>query len=303
MGSIQLQASTSDIRIDKYIAGQILSLTRSQIQRLINTQHISVNNLYVKQSYIIKTGDNIEITIEEPRRLKAQQMVLKIIYEDSDVVVINKPAGLVVHPGPGHPDSTLVNALLYHCPELQRTDDFIRPGIIHRLDKDTSGLIVIVKNKYSKECLIDQFKNHMVTKKYYVLVTGHVSPATAIIDAPIGRNPDNYKKMTVLSSGKKATTYYSVKRYFNDCTLLDVTLSTGRTHQIRVHFSAINHPVVGDALYGKASSFVPRQFIHAHYLSFKLPFTNDNVRFNCPLTDDLVFVLKQLHNQADIAQR
>jgi 23S rRNA pseudouridine1911/1915/1917 synthase len=203
---------------------------------------------------------------------------------------------LVVHPGPGHPDHTLVNAILAHCPEIGINNDLVRPGIVHRLDKDTSGLIVIAKNNQVKENLIKQFKNRVVIKYYLVLVKGQLFPEKGIIEAAIGRDPHNFKRMAVVANGKEAITCYTVRRRFPDYTLLDVNLKTGRTHQIRVHLSAIGHAVAGDLVYGQISPYVNRQFVHASHLGFYLPSTGIFRNFNSPLPFDLEESLKQLGN-------
>jgi len=234
----------------------------------------------------------------------AEATALTIIYEDTDIIVIDKPAGVVVHPSPGHPSHTLVNALLAHCPSLASSNDMMRPGIVHRLDKDTSGLMVIAKNDYVRQFLVNQFKGHAVTKNYLVLVEGRLSPEQGMIETPIGRDPYNRKRMAVIEAGKEASTEYKVKKYLNDYTLLEVTPRTGRTHQIRVHLSAIGYPVVGDLVYGTKrrhdalASCVKRQFIHAYRLGFRLPSNNEYQEFTCPLPADLKQALQVLAHNA-----
>jgi 23S rRNA pseudouridine1911/1915/1917 synthase len=219
---------------------------------------------------------------------------LSAIYEDQDVVVIDKPAGLTVHPAPGHPSHTLVNAILAHCPGLTTSNDVVRPGIVHRLDKDTSGLIVIAKNDSAREYLAAQFKGHTVNKRYLVLVKGRLSPEQGIIEAPIGRDPHHRRRMAVVGSGKQASTQYQVRRYFDNYTLLEVSPVTGRTHQIRVHLSAIGCPVVGDLTYGVKSAHLQRQFVHAYHLGFRLPSTKQYQEFSSPLPADLKQALEHV---------
>ena len=291
---VHLKALSSHVRLDRYIADRFPDLSRAQIQNLIKAHKIRVNNCRTKPSYVLRLNDLIDIEIDYANKIEAQPIQLNIVYEDEDVIVVNKPAGLVVHPGPGHPDRTLVNAILYHCPELSNSSELLRPGIVHRLDKDTSGLIIIVKHERAREYLVQQFKNRTVNKKYLVLVKGCISPQEGAIEAPIGRNPKSYKHMVILKDGKNALTYYRVRKYYQDSSLLDVTLKTGRTHQIRVHFSAINYPVMGDTTYGYNSQLLKRQFIHAYCIGFLLPSTEIYKEFHCPLPDDLSHVLKKI---------
>lgn len=229
-----------------------------------------------------------------PARPLAQAIALVIAHEDEDMLVIDKPAGLTVHPAPGHPDHTLVNAVLAHCPGLATSDDTLRPGIVHRLDKDTSGLIVIAKNDSARASLASQFKSRAVSKGYLVLVRGRLSPKQGRIEAPIGRDPRSRRRMTIVEGGKEATTEYRVREYLGDYTLVDVTPVTGRTHQIRVHLSAIGCPVVGDPVYGARSPHLARQFIHAYRLAFRLPSTGECREFVSPLPVDLKQALERL---------
>jgi len=209
-------------------------------------------------------------------------------------LVIDKPAGLTVHPAPGHPSHTLVNAVLAHCPSLATSNELMRPGIVHRLDKDTSGLIVIVKNNFAREYLAAQFKNRTVTKGYLVLVRGRLSPEQGVIEAPIGRDPRSRRKMAIVKTGKEASTQYQVRKYLDNYTLVEVAPLTGRTHQIRVHLSAIGCPVVGDPVYGIKSAHLNRQFIHAYRLGFRLPSTEQYQEFTSPLPIDLEQALEYL---------
>ena len=291
---IQLTADLNGIRIDKYLAENLPQFSRTQIKKLLHEGFITINNVFAKASHKLNYNDIIRIEIQPTQNLQAEPLQLNVIYEDEDVLVIDKPAGLVVHPGPGHPDHTLVNAILDYCPEICTDNDLVRPGIVHRLDKDTSGLIVIAKNVQVKENLINQFKKHHVVKHYLVLVKGRLFPDNGIIDATIGRDPYNFKRMAIVTNGKEAVTYYTVSRRFSDYTLLDVIPKTGRTHQIRVHLSAIGHAVAGDLVYGQVSAHINRQFIHSKRLGFHLPSTGIYHDFCCPTPFDLEEVLKVL---------
>ncbi len=293
---INLTVYSSGSRVDKFIADAIAYLSRSQIQILLRKSSITINKKHAKPSQILRLNDYIEIKLPSPQILKAELIQLNVVYEDEDIIVINKPAGMVVHPGPGHSEHTLVNAILAYCPGLLINDELIRPGIVHRLDKDTSGLIVIAKNKQAKEFLVNQFKNHTVLKKYTVLVTGHLSPEKGIIEAPIGRDPHNFKRMAIITKGKEAITYYTVIKYYSCCTLIDAIIKSGRTHQIRVHLSAIGHPVIGDSVYGRKSPYLERQFLHAHKLGFRLPSTGIFHHYNCSLPYELENLLVRLDN-------
>jgi len=305
--TLQLIAPISGIRLDKYVAEVLPKFSRSYIQKLIAQGHILVNEQKAKPSQRLKDTDKITIKPPPPIYPTAEPIPLAVIYEDKDILVIDKPAGLVVHPAPGHPSHTLVNAILARCPSLATSEDLTRPGIIHRLDKDTSGLMIIAKNDYARQYLVYQFKSHAVTKGYLVLVKGRPSPEQGVIEAPIGRDPHNRKRMAITETGKEASTQYEVKKYLNDYTLLEVTPRTGRTHQIRVHLSAIGYPVVGDLVYGtkrrleaKASG-LSRQFIHAYRLGFRLPSTNEYREFTCPLPADLKQALKLFAHDAQKA--
>jgi len=284
-----LQVTESAVRLDKYLAGEYPELSRSILQKLIKQGFISVNDFTARPSQKLSVGDRIYVALPPPEKvsLAAEPVPVNVIYEDEDLLVINKPAGLVVHPSPGHTAHTLVNALLARCPDLAGFGDTMRPGIVHRLDRDTSGLMIIAKNSSAQQYLINQFKDRSVSKGYLVLVKGKLAPSQGIIDAPIGRDPSNRKRMAVLASGRQARTGYKVKEYVDGYTLLDVTTETGRTHQIRVHLSAIGYPVVGDAVYGVRSPYVKRQFVHAYRLGFRLPAGGEYREFTCALPQDL----------------
>lgn len=285
-------------RLDKYIASKLPAVSRSYIQKLIDDTKVTVNNRPEKASYKLSAGDFIVVSIPQidTTSLKAEPIPLVILYEDDDLLVIDKPPGLTVHPAPGHPEHTLVNAVLSHFPELTDSGgERLRPGIVHRLDKDTSGLVLVAKNRESLANLSEQFKSRSVTKIYLTLVKGHLKPESGLIEANLGRDKGNRKRMAITENGKEARTRYRVIKYFADgYTLLEIKLETGRTHQIRVHLAAIGFPVVGDITYGVKSSFLSRQFLHAHRIGFKLPSTGEFIEFQSELPQDLKMALEQI---------
>lgn len=285
-------------RLDKYVAEKCPELSRTHAQKLIGEGYIVVNNSPAKAALKLNAGDRVVITVPPPApgSLLPEDIPFKIIYEDDDLLVIDKPAGLTVHPAPGYPSHTLVNAILSHLSSLPDTGDSLRPGIVHRLDKDTSGVMLVAKNSEAQANLADQFRARSVVKTYMVLVKGHLSPEQGIIEAPIGRDPRHRKRMAVASEvrGKKARTQYRVVKYIDDCTLLEIIPETGRTHQIRVHLSAIGYPVVGDTTYGVKSPHLSRQFLHATRLGFRLPSTGEYVEFESELPEDLVRALREI---------
>lgn len=286
---IHLEVEQGGIRLDKYVAEKCPQLTRSLTQKLIKQGNIGVNREPVRSSYIVKPGDEIFIDIPPPAPAipVPQNIPLKFIYEDGDIAVIDKPPGLTVHPAPGHPDGTLVNALLAHCPDIKGIGGELRPGIVHRLDKDTSGLMVIAKNHSAHVNLSAQMKGREITKKYIVLLKGKLPHREGKIIAPLGRDPKNRKKIAVVASGRQAITLYKVLEYIGNYTLVEATLLTGRTHQLRVHFSSLGFPVVGDSTYGGKENNIPRQFIHSTYLSFTHPGSGKRVEFTLQLATDL----------------
>jgi 23S rRNA pseudouridine1911/1915/1917 synthase len=293
--TLQFNSPVPHVRLDKYLNQVLPQFSRSYLQRLIVHGYVLVNGQRAKTNHRLSKSDRITVelppTAEQP---SAEPIPLTIIYQDEDILVIDKPAGLTVHPAPGHPNHTLVNAVLAHCPGLATGNEPMRPGIVHRLDKDTSGLIVIAKNDLAREYLAAQFKGRTVTKGYLVLVKGRLSPEQGIIEAPIGRDPRSRRKMAIVEAGKHATTQYQVRRYVGNYTLIEVTPLTGRTHQIRVHLSAIGCPVVGDPTYGIRSTHLDRQFVHAYRLGFRLPSTKQYREFASPLPLDLERALEYL---------
>lgn len=283
-------------RLDRFVADSLPELSRSKVKRLILKGRVTVDGHPVKSSNILLAGQRVSVTIPdpEPHNIKPQFIPLKIVYDDPDLIVISKPAGLTVHPGPGHPDQTLVNAVLARVPDVTDAGNVLRPGIVHRLDKDTSGLIVVAKNDRAHANLSLQFKERSVCKEYQALVNGFVEPPEAIIDGPIGRHPLHRKRMAVLTSGRHAITRYRTVRQVGGFTLLDILPSTGRTHQIRVHLASIGHPIAGDTVYGHRVSSLNRQFLHANRLGFRLPSSGDQIDLREDLPDDLKGFLQTL---------
>jgi 23S rRNA pseudouridine1911/1915/1917 synthase len=296
---LQFNSPIPDIRLDKYLTQIFPQFSRAYLQKLIVQGYILVNGQRTKANQRLNQTDRITVELPAlPDRPLAEPIPLTIVYEDEDILVIDKPAGLTVHPAPGHPNHTLVNAVLAHCPDLAMSNELMRPGIVHRLDKDTSGLIVIAKNDFVREYLAAQFKSRTVTKGYLVLVKGRLSPEQGIIEAPIGRDPHSRRRMAIMEAGKEASTKYQVRKYLDNYTLVEVTPLTGRTHQIRVHLSAIGCPVVGDPVYGVKSTHLNRQFIHAYRLGFRLPSTKQYREFTVPLPVDLERALEHLIRNA-----
>lgn len=280
-------------RLDKYLAGS-LDLSRSQVQRLIRQGRVTVEGEVSKASYLLSPGERIRVQLpppEEPAPL-AQELPLDIVYEDQDLAVVNKPAGMVVHPSYGHRKGTLVNALLARYPSLSRLPG-TRPGIVHRLDKDTSGLMVVARNEEARRNLQKQFKRGGVKKVYLALVEGHLKPAQGVIEAPIGRDPRRRKRMAVLRGGREAVTEYRVRDYLGGYTLVEAMPRTGRTHQVRVHLAFLGHPVVGDPVYGfrKKRLELERQFLHSHILGFRAP-SGRYLEFEAALPEELERVLE-----------
>jgi 23S rRNA pseudouridine1911/1915/1917 synthase len=286
-------------RIDSYLASQVHELTRSRVQELIKTGLAKVNGLVTKSSYRLKLGDQISLCIPPPAsyHLEPEPVEFSTVYEDASLIVVDKPPGLVIHPAPGHVTGTLVHGLLEHCQDLSGIGGRLRPGIVHRLDKDTSGVLVVAKSHGAHLSLQRQFKNRSVEKVYLALSEGHLPSVRGVIDAPIGRDPKNRKRMAVLSTGgRPSRTNYVVLERLVDYDLLEVRLETGRTHQIRVHLAAIGHPLAGDPVYGHRKQRLPlkRQFLHAWRLTFDLPSTGRRVEFRAELADDLQVVLQEL---------
>ncbi|PKB77841.1 MAG: hypothetical protein BZY88_20520 [SAR202 cluster bacterium Io17-Chloro-G9] len=293
----QFQVEAGETRLDRFLAGQRVGLTRSQLHRIVVDGWVKINGLPAKPSQRVRTGDRVSLTIPPPRTLDIipQWMPLTVVYQDQYIVVIDKPAGLSVHPGPGHPDRTLVNALMALCPDIQGIGGAIRPGIVHRLDKDTSGLMVVAKTHPALQALSEDLKARRVTKGYMALATGEVTTAEGRIDAPIARDPRQRKRMAIVVGGREARTSYRVIERMGAQTLLELFLETGRTHQIRVHLAYIGHPIFGDAVYGKRDPRLVRHFLHANHLAFRHPITGASVEFRSPLPEELAGVLDRLN--------
>ncbi|MFH0878897.1 MAG: RluA family pseudouridine synthase [Lentisphaerota bacterium] len=298
-----LSFSGSPERLDTWMAQQSsLQLSRSRLQDLIRGGHILVNGQGRKPHSLLKPGDRISVTIPPVKKigLEPQDIPLDVLYEDADLIVVNKPPGLVTHPAPGHEDGTLVNALLHHCRDLGGIGGELRPGIVHRLDKDTSGVLVIAKNQFSMPALVAQFKSRAVRKEYLALVWGWPQKASGTIETLIGRNPHDRKKMSAKPShGRPAITHYEILRFYANTSLLRIRIETGRTHQIRVHMAFAGHPVVGDKQYGRAPRDVPRveaprQMLHAERLALKHPRTGKLLQCIAPMPLDMEEVLKTL---------
>jgi 23S rRNA pseudouridine1911/1915/1917 synthase len=296
-------------RLDAHLAAHIADWSRSRIKRLIEDGDVLVAGRTSKPSYKLRAGDvvEVELTTPPPSEFKPENIPLEIIYEDDALVVVNKPAGLVVHPAAGVSSGTLANALVYHFKQLSQAGGAVRPGIVHRLDRDTSGLIVVAKTEEAHENLSDQFRAREVFKSYVALVHGRIIEDSGRIDGAIARDPRNRTRMAVVRAGRPALSLYRVRRRYDRFTLLDVEIRTGRTHQIRVHLEWLKHPVVGDGVYGGGrDKTVPdprlrarinamgRQFLHAEQLGFHHPRTNQAMRFNAPLPTPLADLLVEI---------
>ena len=289
-------------RLDTYIPSVDTDITRTSAQRLIEDGNILVNGKNAKVSYKIQENDKISVEIPEPKQieLKAQNIPIEIIYEDSDIIVVNKPKGMVVHPANGNPDGTLVNAIMAICKDsLSGIGGEIRPGIVHRIDKDTSGLLIVAKNDNAHVKMSEQIKNHEVKKTYIALVRGVFKENEATIDMPIGRSTSDRKKMAVVKNGKEAVTHFKVIDRFKNYTLLEINIETGRTHQIRVHLSHIGYPIVGDYTYsnGKNEFDVIGQCLHAQKLEFKHPITQKDMCLEAELPQYFKDILDKLKDR------
>ena len=288
-------------RIDKYLSDMLEEKSRSFIQELIKKEKVVVNNKIPKSNYKVKAFDNIELEVPEPEILKvdAEDIPLNILYEDNDVIVVNKEQGMVVHPAPGNYNGTLVNALLFHCKDLSGINGIIRPGIVHRIDKDTSGILVVAKSDEAHNKLSEQLKNHSMKREYYALIEGRLKNDSGTINKPIGRNKKDRLKMGIVEDGKLAVTHYEVLERYNGYTLIKCILETGRTHQIRVHMSSIGFPLVGDPLYGfKRQKFkLDGQMLHAKTLGFIHPETNEYMEFNSELPKYFINIIDKLRNE------
>jgi 23S rRNA pseudouridine1911/1915/1917 synthase len=298
----QLEVTIKDEkgRLDKVLAEKLTDYSRSQVQQWLKEDAVTLDNQPVKANYKVKAGNHFTITIPEPVTLDlvAEDIPLDIVYQDEDVAVINKPKGMVVHPSAGHPNGTLVNALLYHLKDLSSINDVVRPGIVHRIDKDTSGLLMVAKNDAAHEFLAKQLKDKTSLRKYIALVHGNIAHEKGTINAPIGRSKTNRKMQAVIEEGKPAVTHFTVLERFGDFTLVELQLETGRTHQIRVHMQYIGFPVAGDPIYGPKKTLKGNgQFLHAKLLGFTHPRTNQQMVFEAPLPEIFEKNLKKLREK------
>ncbi len=292
---MELVVEKENERLDKYIAS-VTDYSRELVTKMIQDDYILVNNLKEKGSYKVKIGDIISIKEGYVKELcvTPKKMDLDIVYEDEYLMVINKPSGLTVHPGNGNSDNTLVNGLKYYTNNLSNVGGLIRPGIVHRLDKDTSGLMLVAKNDLCHTLLADDFKNKRIHREYVALLDGVFPQNSATIDAPVGRSKDNFEKMAVVANGKRAITHLSVIKKYKDYTLVRLILETGRTHQIRVHLSYIGYPVHNDPVYNKKSSDEFGQFLHSEYLKFTHPITREILEFRADLPKEFKSFLETL---------
>lgn len=287
-------------RIDKFLSENMSEVSRSFIQKIMKDGCVLVGNQPVKSNYKLKVGDAVSISIpelEEPN-IEAERIPLDILYEDTDLLVVNKPKGMVVHPSAGHYSGTLVNALMYHCKDqLSGINGVMRPGIVHRIDMDTTGSLLVCKNDYAHQNLAQQLKEHTITRKYHAIVHGNVKEDEGTVEGPIGRHPIDRKKMSInTKNGKEAITHYRVLERFGNYTYVECELETGRTHQIRVHMASIHHPLLGDAVYGPAKCpfKLQGQTLHAKILGFEHPRTKEYIETDAPLPDYFLQLLKKL---------
>ncbi|SDY75141.1 23S rRNA pseudouridine1911/1915/1917 synthase [Evansella caseinilytica] len=296
----EIAAENSGIRIDKLITDRFSKWSRTLVQQWIKDGHITVNGAAVKSNYKVSAGDSIVINEPDPVPLdiKAENLHLNIVYEDGDVLVVNKPRGMVVHPAPGNYSGTLVNGLLYHCQDLSGINGVMRPGIVHRIDKDTSGLLMVAKNDRAHESLVEQLKNKQTKRRYIAIVAGVIPHDKGTIEAPIGRDPEDRQRMVVTDKNSKdAVTHFQVLERFNNHTVVSCELETGRTHQIRVHMKYIGFPIIGDPKYGprnKQAFPIDGQALHAELLGFVHPDTADSMTFTAPPPADMEKCVEEL---------
>ena len=306
MNSWFVDTDANNMRIDRFISERMADTSRSYIQKLIKDELVTVDSKVVKSNYKVKEGEWVEIVLPEPVSLdiEAENIPLDILYEDSDVLLVNKPKDMVVHPSAGHVTGTLVNALLYHCKDsLSSINGVMRPGIVHRIDKDTTGILIICKNDKAHNCIAEQLKVHSITRRYHALVWNNVTDDTGTVDAPIGRHPVDRKKMAINhKNGKHAVTHYKVLERFGQYTYIQCELETGRTHQIRVHMASIGHPLVGDPVYGPAKQPFKTvgQMLHAKVFGFIHPSTNEYMEFETDLPEYFQLILEKLRNKRTV---
>lgn len=301
MEEFEFQNTRTPERIDKFLTNFLPDLSRSHIQRLIKDGHVTVNEKCVKVNYKVGKEEVVKVIIPEPETLPEivpEEIPLDILYEDDDILVVNKPKGMVVHPAPGHYTGTLVNAVMYHCQDnLSGINGVLRPGIVHRIDMDTTGSLLVCKNDQAHHILAEQLKEHSITRKYHAIVHGNLKEDSGTINAPIGRHPTDRKKMSVHSSnGRRAVTHYRVLERFGNYTYIECALETGRTHQIRVHMASIGHPILGDSVYGPAKCpfHLQGQTLHAKILGINHPKTGEYMEFDAPLPDYFQKLLQKM---------
>ena len=295
-------------RLDKYLSAVMEDLSRSYIQKLWKQNAVTLNGKAVKASTRLSAGDVVWLQIPEATvpEILPEKMDLDIVYEDSDVILVNKPKGMVVHPAPGHYTGTLVNGLMEHCTDLSGINGSLRPGIVHRIDMDTTGILIACKNDRAHNCIAAQLKEHSITREYRALVYGNIKEDSGTVDKPIGRNPSDRKKMAIVPDGRHAVTHFRVLERFGDCTWIACRLETGRTHQIRVHMTSIGHPLVGDQVYGPASgklagvsvAGLQGQCLHAGLLGFVHPSTGAYMEFEAPIPAYLENLLEKLRKRS-----
>ena len=301
----QFQADSAEAgtRLDVFLAGAMAEMTRSHVQKLIEEGRVTVNGAAAKGNRKLKAGDSIVCDVPDPKpaEIEAEDIPLDILYEDDDVILVNKPKGMVVHPAAGHESGTLVNALMHHCGErLSGINGILRPGIVHRIDRDTTGVLVICKNDAAHVSLAEQLKEHSITRKYRAIVSGVLKEDQGTVDSPIARDPRDRKKMKCgMPGGRRAVTHYRVLQRFRRCTYIECQLETGRTHQIRVHMASIGHPVLGDQVYGPAKDpyHLEGQTLHAMVLGFVHPRTGEYMEFTAPLPDYFLGLLETFTKQ------
>ena len=300
---INIKSEINGVRIDKFISDNLEDQSRSYIQKLIDDGLVTLNDKPVKAKYKVKTGDEFKVVIPEAEELDiiAEDIPLDILYEDDDILVVNKPKGMVVHPAPGHYTGTLVNAIMYHCKDnLSGINGVLRPGIVHRIDMNTTGSLLVCKSDKAHQIMADKFKVHDLKRKYHTIVHGNIKEDEGTINAPIGRHPVDRKKMsTKCKNGRNAITHFKVLKRFGNYTYVECQLETGRTHQIRVHMASIGHPVLGDDVYGpsKCPFKLEGQTLHAKILGIEHPITGEYMEFDAPLPEYFENLLKKLENK------
>lgn len=303
METIVLKADSGGERIDRFVCENLSGLSRSYIQKLLTEKKIRVNEQTVKANYKLKSGDQIKIKIPEPETpdIVPENISLEILYEDNDILIVNKPKGMVVHPAPGHYTHTLVNAVMYHCGDrLSGINGVMRPGIVHRIDMNTTGSLIICKNDRAHQIMADELKEHNITRKYHAVVHGNIKEDSGTVDKPIGRHPVDRKKMsTKTKNGRNAVTHYKVLERFGNYTYIECELKTGRTHQIRVHMASIGHPILGDDVYGPAKCpfKLEGQTLHAKILGIRHPSTGEYMEFDAPLPAYFVSLIETLRRK------